>query len=67
MWYYRWHKADRFGLTAAEQDQRANQYAARAIAILQQIQVAGFFRNNPAAVNQLEQEADLQVLRKRQE
>ena len=58
---------DQAGLTAAEQDQRADQYAARAVAILQQIQVTGFFRNNPAAVTQLKQEADLQVLQKRQE
>ena len=61
------HDDDDARLTAAEQDRRADQLAERAVAILQQIQATGFFRNNPPAVAQLGQEADLQVLRKRQD
>ena len=51
----------------AEHDRRADQYAARAVTILRQIQETGFFRNNPATVAQLKKEADLQVLQKRQD
>jgi tetratricopeptide (TPR) repeat protein len=54
-------------LTAAEQDTRADEYAARAVMVLQQIQGAGFFRNNPAAVEQMKQEADFKVLQNRQD
>jgi hypothetical protein len=56
---------DDASLSKAEKDQRANEFAERAVAILQQLQDAGFFRNNLAAVAQFQKEADLQVLGKR--
>jgi tetratricopeptide (TPR) repeat protein len=42
----------------AEKEKRADQFAGRAVALLQQIQDTGFFRNNLAAVAQLQRESD---------
>jgi tetratricopeptide (TPR) repeat protein len=53
-------------LGTAEQEKRAEQFAARAVGFLQQIQRAGFLRNS-AAVRQLKAEADLQGLQQRED
>jgi hypothetical protein len=51
-------------LSESDQSQFAEQYARRAVDLLRQAQLAGYF-DNPASVHRLKKDADLEPLRSR--